>query len=259
MDDSKIIKTIHNYRVRKNLAGILAFSMPVVLLALAVVVGNLPGLQGKKSGGELFIIAVVLSIVIIIIGNKYADKMRKQLKLFIGKHVNEEIIAERIDITEYDPTGGFDDKFLRSLGVLPGFDKSYGSDYIKGSYMGKEITYCDVELESEYQSEYNTSDRDGNSTTEHMTKHVTVFKGPVISIVLGKPHGDKCMRISEGRTKICFDGDRVNIAIHNDSDTFELEKTIRGKKQLEAGRQKMREDLNKVLSVVDETLKRQTV
>lgn len=63
-------------------------------------------------------------------------------------------------------------------------------------------------------------------------------------------------QLAEGRTNICVGGDRVNIAIHNNYDAFEVSKTMKNTKQLEESRARMRADLNKVLSIVDEILKK---
>lgn len=63
-------------------------------------------------------------------------------------------------------------------------------------------------------------------------------------------------RLAAGRTNICFAGDRVNIAIHNNYDAFEVGNTMDNTIQLEESRARMCADLNKVLSVVDEILKK---
>ncbi|MDE6024023.1 MAG: DUF3137 domain-containing protein [Lachnospiraceae bacterium] len=319
MNDSKIIKTIHRYQVGKKFFGVLAVLVPGGMLVYIMLVGSLPELQVTFSGIH-FIIGAVVGIAIFIIGAKYVDKLQKKLKLFIGEYVTKGIIAEQIDIKEYDPNGCYKDKFLRQSGILPGFDKKRGSDYIKGFYKGQEVTYCDIELEVEYE----TTDSDGHSSHETST----VFKGPVISLPLGKTLGDKRVRIMErrtkrrkkgfisdlfktaadslgikmkeqsisleseafnnqfevktndeelafyiltpqfmenivdadrladGRTNICFGGDYVIIAIYNNRDAFELEKTLRNKKQLEKTREQMRGELREVLLIVDEILKK---
>lgn len=328
MNDDRVVKTIHNYQVRlKTLSVILN------LMAVTVFVGviGIPILflgivtYGYKPVYGLLLLAVAAFLVLVWIVKRSVDKLEAKLKRFTGEYVTKAIIAERIDIREYAPTGSFNDKFLRSSGVLRGFDKSYGSDYIKGIYKGQQITYCDIKLEIERE----TTDRDGRK--RHKT--VTVFQGPVISLVLGRPLGDKKLRILErtgkrkkegflsdllgsaanavgdalgikakenailveneafnnqfeiktnddelafyiltpqfmesivsadkigaGCTNICFDGDRVNIAIHNGYDAFELGRTLRRKKHLEESRQRMRGDLNRVLSIVDEILKKE--
>lgn len=327
MSDDKIVKTIHNYQVKlKLLSGILNL---MAVLSLLVVIGILFVFLGIMSYGykpvfALIPAAAVAFFILMWLIKRSVDRLEGKLKRFTGEYVTKAVIAERIDIREYAPTGCFNDKFLRSSGVLRGFDKSYGSDYIKGIYRGQQITYCDIKLEVENE----TTDRDGHR--RHET--VTVFRGPVISLVLGKPLGDKKLRILErtgkrkkegflsdllgsaanavgdalgirsnenavlmeneafnnqfevktnddelafyiltpqfmegivsadkigaGRTNICFGGDRVNIAVHNNYDAFELGRTLRSKKHLEEARQRMRGDLDRILRIVDEILEK---
>lgn len=323
MSDAKIIKTIHNYQMRIRLLSVFAvialFTPPVGAAVVGTLAANVPDLY-IPGNGILWLLAAVACFAFFLVAGRAVDKQKKKLKLFVGEYVIKGIIAEQIDIREYDPNGCYYNNFLRSSGILPAFDKSYGSDYIKGIYKGREITYCDIKLESEY----DTTDSEGNS--EHET--VTVFQGPVISLALGRSLGDKRVRIlerrnkrrrkgfmsdlfataadalgikakesmvsmeneafnnqfevktndeefafyiltpqfmenivsadklAEGHTNICFGGDKANIAIHNDYDAFEIGKKLYNKKQLEESRERMRNDLNKVLLIVDEILKK---
>ncbi|MDE6024021.1 MAG: DUF3137 domain-containing protein [Lachnospiraceae bacterium] len=322
MNDDKIVKTIRDYQSKiKSFSGLHTFMgviayviFPIGLLFLIIDITS-TALSYKSMYGIGIAIVVAFCICLFLLV-KHIDRLQKKMKQFIGEHVVKHIIAERITIQEYKPNGSFDKDFLYSSGVLPGYSKSYGSDYIKGIYRGKEIIYCDLKLEAQQE------DSDGDYKT------VTVFKGPVVSLALGRSLGDKRVRIletdktgraissivnaytnfwrafgvktmeqtvslenvgfnnqfevkttdeelafyiltpqfmeniisadrlAEGRTNICFGGDRVNIAIHNNHDAFEVGNTMKNTKQLEDSRARMRADLNKILSVVDEILKK---
>ncbi|MDE6024022.1 MAG: DUF3137 domain-containing protein [Lachnospiraceae bacterium] len=318
MSDDKIVKTIRGYQRKiKCIDGLDSLMGIAIMIAFAVFVFlfvYMVALSYKPIYfGMIMAFFVVLLMLFWVVG-KQVDRLQKKMKQFIGEHVVKYIIAERITIQEYKPHGCFDRDFLSSSGALPDFSQSYGSDYIKGIYRGKEIIYCDIKLE-----------RKGNDGT------FIVFKGSVVSLPLGRPLVGKRVRIlekgskpidfienayinaetklyralgikkgeeqtvtlesvefnnqfevkatdeelafyiltpqfmenivsadrlAEGRTNICVGSDRVDIAIHNNYDAFEFGNTMKNKKQLEESRARMRADLNKILSVVDEILKK---
>lgn len=292
MTDDKIVKIIHDYRCRikgaqrlHTLLGIIVIIVPVALLFLFV---YMAALSSKLIYFGIIIVFAVVLVILFVLAGKHVEKLQKKLKQFVGEYVGKDIIAEQIEIQEYKPNGCFDKDFLNSSGVLPGFSKSYGSDYIKGVYKEKQITYCDIKLEAEER------DSDGDYKT------VTVFKGFVIMLALGKSLGDKRVRILEitkggklvnsivnayanfwrmlgvnleektvrmesimradelaqGRTNICFNGDKVIIAIHNNYDAFEIGKNLKNENQLQESRERMRAHLKKSLLIVDEILKK---
>ena len=312
MTDDKIVKNIHDYQRRikgaerlHKLLGIVVVIVPAALLFLFVYM---------RSFLYMPVAFYVAVLILFVLADKHTEKLQKKLKQFVGEYVGKDIIAEQIEIQEYKPNGCFDKDFLNSSGVLPGFSKSYGSDYIKGVYKDKQITYCDIKLEAE--------ERDGDYKT------VTVFKGFVIMLALGKSLGDKRVRILEitkggkvinsvvnayanfwrmlginleektvrmeseafnnrfevnatdeelafyiltphfmesimradelaqGRTNICFNGDKAIIAIHNNYDAFEIGKNLKNENQLQESRERMRAHLKKSLLIVDEILKK---
>lgn len=314
MTDDKIVKNIHDYQRRikgaerlHKLLGIVVVIVPAALLFLFVYM---------RSFLYMPVAFYVAVLILFVLADKHTEKLQKKLKQFVGEYVGKDIIAEQIEIQEYKPNGCFDKDFLNSSGVLPGFSKSYGSDYIKGVYKEKQITYCDIKLEAEER------DSDGDYKT------VTVFKGFVIMLALGKSLGDKRVRILEitkggkvvnsivnayanfwrmlgvnleektvrmeseafnnrfevkatdeelafyiltphfmesimradelaqGRTNICFNGDKAIIAIHNNYDAFEIGKNLKNENQLQESRERMRAHLKKSLLIVDEILKK---
>lgn len=111
-------------------------------------------------------------------GENVHKKAEKELKNYIGEHVAKPIITEKIEIIEYDPSNKLNEKAIRASGIMPGYDRITGSDYIKGSYKGHPFVYCDLELEIEEQD----TDSDGHTSTSWRT----VYKGPFVRIPLGK-------------------------------------------------------------------------
>lgn len=62
--------------------------------------------------------------------------------------------------------------------------------------------------------------------------------------------------MAEGYTNLLFKKKRVVITINNGVDSFELNKTIYNKAQLEKSRQRVRDDLNRVLNMIDKILEK---
>ncbi len=187
MSDENIVKTIRKYQRKvKSLSGlhtlltVVACVIPLGLLFLVVSVIS----GGGKPVYKYIILAVIVYLFCVFLVGKRTEKMQRKLKQFVGEAVVKKIIAEQITISQYEPNGCFDKDFLQKSGVLPGYTKRYISDYIKGVYKGKQIAYCDIKLEAQ-------SD-DGM---------ITVFNGFVISLALGKPLGNKRVRIWERGSK----------------------------------------------------------
>lgn len=111
-------------------------------------------------------------------GEDVHKKAEKELKNYIGEYVAKPIIEERIEITEYDPSSMLNEKAIRASGIMPGYDRITGSDYIKGNYKGHQLVYCDLELEIEEQDR----DSDGHTSTHWKT----VYKGPFVRMPLGQ-------------------------------------------------------------------------
>ncbi|MCM1084182.1 MAG: DUF3137 domain-containing protein [Clostridium sp.] len=188
MSDDKIIKTIRQYQMKEqSLSGVhklmtvIACIIPLGLLFLMVNVIT----GGIKPFHKYIFIAAIAYLFCMFLVVQGIKGVKRKLKQFVGETVVREIIAERLTISKYEPNGSFDEDFLRTSGVLPSYSKSYGSDYIKGTYKGKQITYCDIKLESQKND-----------------KTVTVFNGVVISLALDKPIGNKRVRILERGSKI---------------------------------------------------------
>lgn len=232
---------------------------------------------------------------------------------FVGENVVKEIIAEKIEIEKYAPDKFLQRSYIENSNIVPGFDTISGSDYIKGTYKGVEIVYCDLKLER----------------TDKNTHEVeTVFQGHFISLKMSKmmegyvkikerrtprkekgffddvAHGIAGMvgigagnrrievesvafnnqfeistnndemafyiltpqfmenivradALADGYTNIRFKGTDIDISVNNGKDSFEIDKTMYSVKRLAESRNRMRRDLDVVLAIVDEILKKE--
>lgn len=187
LNDFEIIQTIHGYQKKKKVINVVLF-----ILYLGILGGFFAAVFFMAwSNGILAIVSTVVAIICIPVCNvlsKQVKKVEKELKLFYGENVTKSVIAERIDIEEYDPDSCFKSKFVHSSGIVPNFfDNIYGSDYIRGYYKDKKIVYSDIKLE--YIKKYKDSDGRKHTTS------VIVFQGPFLSLYLTKN--------IEGYVKIC--------------------------------------------------------
>ncbi|MGN0153408.1 MAG: DUF3137 domain-containing protein [Lachnospiraceae bacterium] len=172
MDDNAIVKEIRRLQKKEKRLFILwavAGLGSVVCLFFAFVMTQVSAI--------LFLVLLVLGIAGLVYrfkGEKIYKNAKKELKDYIGKNVVQKILAEKIEIEEYDPSNKLNENAIRTSGIVPGYDKITGSDYLRGSYKGHRLAYCDLELERE------DEDSDGHKTW------VTVFKGPFVRMPLGK-------------------------------------------------------------------------
>ncbi len=177
MDDKSIVKEIR--RLQKKVSGLFTLWVVASFGSFLCVVAAF-----ISMGAELPVFMVLFGVLGIaglvyrFKGENVHKKAEKELKNYIGEHVAKPIIAEKIDIIEYDPSSKLNEKAIRASGVMPGYDRITGSDYVKGSYKGHDLVYCDLKLE--YEKEYR--DNDGDTTTTW----VTVYEGPFVRMPLGK-------------------------------------------------------------------------
>lgn len=317
MKDSVIVKKIHDLQRRVTLWNLVqAFGV------LALPAGMIGGFMFIGAGRN-FLPALFLSIAGVLgifWGAKAHKKAEQELKNFVGEHVIKAILSEKIDVTEYKPAEFMNEKSLRASGILPGYDRISGSDYIRGTYKGQELVYCDIELEQKHEHR----DSDGHNHTEW----ITVFKGPFVRMPLGKEmkgyvkikerknkrkakgfladlfdtaadalgiKGDErtidleseafnnqfevkttdeelafyiltpqfmeniieADQYADGYTNLSFKDGIAYIAINNGRDSFEVTKTMYSVKRLEESRNNMKKDLNRILLILDEILKKE--
>lgn len=320
--DSRIARHIRGYQRRiRFMKFVMVILMLCILVALPFGLMVLVEGFGSRYGvlfGVLFAAGIVAIPAMLVVA-RLTEKQEKKLKVYIGEHVIKDVVAEKIDIIEYEPDKWINTDFIKKCMILPNYDRTSGSDYIKGTYKGVPIVYCDLKLEMEYQE----TDDDGHSTTRYRT----VFHGHLINLELGqeingylrikerknprkgkgffsdvlkgiadvmqiktadniievenvafnnqfeiKTNNDemafyiltpqfmeniiKADQYAQGYTNIEFAGKYVNIVMNNGRDSFEVTKTMRSAKALEKSRQQMRDDLNRIISIVDEILEK---
>ncbi len=210
------------------------------------------------------IIAGAVGIPIAIISAKIGNSQSSKLKIFTGEHVVKDVIAEKLEVTQYIPSPTDSLDMIKKCTLLPRYDRSTISDYIKGTYRGVPLSYCDLHLEREEQD----TDDEGHTTTSYRT----VFKGHLINLGLGqkidgfvKIKERKNPRKEKGFLSNVFSGAADLLGIKTKDETieveneifnnqFEITKTVLSKGSLEKSRNQMRSELNRILAVVDEIL-----
>lgn len=193
MGDLDIINNVHSYQ--SKIKGFKFVRILCIIVSVLVVLSA--GIFGSPAdydtGSVILLIAVVgVCFLVLIIMVRLMSKTEKQLKAFIGENITKQILAQFIWLTGYEPLKYMPENEMRESGALPSYNQISGSDYVKGTYKGKEVEFCDLKLEYEESD----TDSDGNTTTSC----VTVFQGHLLKIRLGR-HLDGGVRVLERRVK----------------------------------------------------------
>ena len=174
MDNKTIVNEIR--RRQKKVKFLCALWIVISLGSFGCIVAGFLALAAKYTFlGILLGVAGIAGQLYRYKGNCFEEDAKTELKNYIGEYVVKDIIAERLEIIEYAPSSMMDRKELPASGIMPGYDRITGSDYIKGIYKGHKIEYCDLHLEDEVEGDEDSS-----------SYWVTVFQGPFIRIPLGK-------------------------------------------------------------------------
>lgn len=175
LSDEQIVKGIHSYQRKlkliKNISELL-WILPFIVLAVSVLTRAFSG-----TTVVLFLVVLVISITLSLFISKKREPTVKKMNCFVGENVVKEIIAEKIEIEKYAPDKFLKRSYIENSNIVPGFDTISGSDYIKGTYKGVEIVYCDLKLER-----IDKRDSQGEKTYEVET----VFQGHFISLKMSK-------------------------------------------------------------------------
>ncbi len=174
MSDSEIIKKVHSKQIQYNILNVGAGLG--VFLDVFLVCATLFGLMIGMNVVVPLLIVTVVCIIATVAGTKGYKKVEKDLKNCIGEAIVRDILAERIDIVEYDPDSKINSKAISNSCIMPNYDKLEGSDYLKGTYRGHEFVFCDLHL----QREETETDSDG----DRHKKMKTVFQGHFLRIPL---------------------------------------------------------------------------
>lgn len=191
MNDGNIVKTVRRYQKGIKLISTVVIISYFILVPILMLKGVLDFLNADAIGIMEIIIGIVIIICLVLI-SKIRENIDKKLKIFIGEYITKDVLAEKLDIEKYDPTGMADRQSIKASGIMPGYNRIEGSDYIKAAYKGQEIIYCDIKMEQER----TTRDDDGHESTTY----VVVFQGPFVQIPLGKKLNGH-VRILERRNK----------------------------------------------------------
>lgn len=215
MKDQTIIRTIRKNQYIINLSKI--FTVFYLVIPFVFLFGFLNIIDGRTGKGILKFLICAAWVVCQLIINKIVAKVEKKLKYFIGENVVKEIISEKIDIEAYEANDRIATKSIKAAGITPHYDRISGSDYIKGTYRGQVIEYCDIKMEQEHE----TTDSNGRKSTHY----TTVFKGPFMRILLGKELNGyiKILERKNKRKKAGFIEDLINSAINKKEKKIELE------------------------------------
>ena len=120
-------------------------------------------------------ISGAVGIPVALMGAKIGNVQSSKLKTFIGEYVVKDVLAERFDITQYTPMPKNTLDMVKKCTLLPRYDRITISDYIKATYRGVPLSYCDLHLEQE-----DTDTNDGHTSTTYRT----IFKGHLINLGL---------------------------------------------------------------------------
>lgn len=173
MNDSEIISTLKKYQRDMKTCTMLIFILYFVIFVF-----------GLKTifdfiTGKLWVISLIINIAAVV-ALKPIDKKRirakKEKKEFIGEHIVKRTISDVINIEEYAPNKHIEGNVVKASPIMPEFDSISGSDYIRGTYRGVNMTYSDVTL---YKKE-RYRDTDGRTRTVDSL----VFKGHFLRLNL---------------------------------------------------------------------------
>lgn len=321
LNDNQIVKVIRSGQITAKLFK--AISVISYLCIICLPLGFLfKYAMGDRNIWNIMIIAGAVGIPLALISAKIGNSQSNKLKAFIGEHLIKGILAEKIDISQYTPCPTTPMDFIKKCTIIPRYDRITISDYIKGTYRGVALSYCDLHLEQEDTD----TDDDGHTSTTYRT----VFKGHLINLglgqkvegfvkikerknsrkekgffsnvlsgaadVLGIKAKDEAIEVenevfnnqfeiktnnqqmtfyiltpqfmenivrademANGYTNIEFRDKNAFISINNGRDSFEITKTVVNKKAVENCRQQIRNDLCRILAIVDEILTKENL
>jgi len=193
MRDGNIVKTVRSYQTKLAIINIYIMLGPILFFKgfLDMFIWAVFDIVICGGGVMESIIGIVLGVSCFLIV-KPKEKLEKEFKEFTGAYITKDILAEKMEIIKYLPTDMINRKSIKASGIMPRYDRIEGSDYIKATYKGQEIEYCDYKLEEEHI----TTDDDGSESTSYEV----VFQGPFVRIPLGKKISGH-VKIIERRSK----------------------------------------------------------
>jgi protein-S-isoprenylcysteine O-methyltransferase Ste14 len=232
-------------------------------------------------------IALLIAFFLLLLkGMLLLGKSREMFKVNIVR----DTLAELIEDCVYTSYSGIDEDSIKETRLIDDWDRCSGSDHIKGKYKGHEIEISDVDLSESYtdkdgETQYRTKFRGqwlkckldktlpaalrlrewvensklkSNAETESAafnSKYQILADDPHTMFYVLTPHFMEYIVNADiqanARTFFCFAGDTVHVALKSGYDLFEA----RGaNKDLNAERQRIRNELKYVTDILDELL-----
>lgn len=221
LSDNQIVSKIRSHQTAMKLCKFLSVIsyFCIILLPLGLLFNY--ALGGRGMWKTITIVGVV-SIPVAIICSKISSKQASKLKTFVGEYVVKDVLAERLEVTQYTPSPKDTLDIIKKCTIIPKYDRITISDYIKGTYRGVALSYCDLHLEQEDTD----TDDDGHTNTTYRT----VFKGHLINLGLKqkiegfvKIKERKNPRKEKGFLSNVFSGAADVLGIKTKDETIEVE------------------------------------
>ncbi|MBR5798832.1 MAG: DUF3137 domain-containing protein [Lachnospiraceae bacterium] len=144
----------------------------IAALVLFLIIATVHYVKYDMRKFGIYMTFFVISVVVALFFARQEVLQREAIKELLGRNVIRDIIAEEVQLIEYDPVFDINRELKNMCTILPGYNYSKANDYIRGKYKGAEFTYFDLHL------------RDGVEQAQH-----DAFKGQVIRLVLKKDLG----------------------------------------------------------------------
>ncbi len=93
-----------------------------------------------------FVPALILSLATVVV-KEVCEHYKGEKKSYVGDRILKETLESFLEVAEYRPGGNISEHDLRfaDFGVC-NFDSVSGSDYVKGTYQGLAVEFCDIHL-----------------------------------------------------------------------------------------------------------------
>ena len=171
MSDQELLDRL---RAKKNVQSLCRKIMVITGLAGVGALLFIPVVY-KSDGQWVIPLAILIGFMLLTyLLWSYTSKIDTELEQELGTDFIEGILAEKMDLKDYQPFKTMSFKQLKDSKLFGTYDNVKGSDYFKAVYNGVEFEYCDATLTSE------------SFNTEIENSGYTEFEGGVVMIKM--PH-----------------------------------------------------------------------
>ncbi len=201
---SEIARFQRNIKLTKLASGALTVVAVILLIVTA-------------SGGSvvpLIIVALVVGVIQLVQSN-----IQSKLKKYVAENITRAALEEVFAVTEYRPFGSIDSAKIRGSHFGIGdFDKSGGTDYVRGTYQGLPIEMCDLNL-----TEKKSRIKEDGTTEEY---DETVFAGFWMICDFGKELSADIRLWERGKLGKVFGGQGIQTENEHFNKQFHIESAI---------------------------------